>query len=407
MPETYTHTIKHEELLEDKLAKILKSGKLDEFEKQTEQYADFTIEELDRYISLCNDNLAKGRPNSARSLILFPEEMCKTEEVRLQLFYLIKDNIREQRGLDNLEFELGEYQVDRRKIDQITKKGLKIRDLGRGIDIVQEINLVRSYLGQSYRGDPFTYQEFQEAMLLIIKQNEELECNPNKCLRHTETECTNLLKKTPEERGTKFLEAIHERKLWKGDDRPCQATYNKFKSMLNKGAFPEESVEIWKNLLIQFQKENHILDARYTASGYLLKSLAGERLGDDEQTIAMELLAKPNEELISLGLAYNHTYNRKKDQINLVTETTPEERCRAFIDGNRLNFQNNDICNPHRATYFYIAAKVYAPQFFPEETVPVWNKVLNQYAKENNLPNWNDALNKQTTWEKVKGIFKK
>ena len=113
-------------MLDRDLKDSLKPERRDDFEKSTAKFLFYSLEELREYIHLCDVNIMRGYNNPGGIPM---SELGETWVVKLQLYGALKEHVRRQRNLDTLNFNLGEYELDRQKVSQVGERN--IRDLGK------------------------------------------------------------------------------------------------------------------------------------------------------------------------------------------------------------------------------------------------------------------------------------
>jgi hypothetical protein len=120
-----------ETLLETLMKRFWPDADRMNFEKKAVRFLFYSPEELREYIRLCDINIGRGYGDPhAISL----RELALTREVKFQLYGALKEHVRRQRGLDTLDFALGEYELDRTKVSNVGKRSVADLDkrLGTG-----------------------------------------------------------------------------------------------------------------------------------------------------------------------------------------------------------------------------------------------------------------------------------
>jgi len=89
----------------------------------------YSPEELTEYIRLCDVNIGRGYGPSYNISL---RELALTKEIKVQLYAALKEHVRRQRNLTDLNFQLGTYQIDREKMSVVGKR--HVRDLDAMLD---------------------------------------------------------------------------------------------------------------------------------------------------------------------------------------------------------------------------------------------------------------------------------
>jgi len=95
-----------------------------DLEKKAIKFLFYSREQLRVYFELCLKNGARGYMNSAS---ISTKELRKNSYIKKQIYMALKEKVRRKRGIEDLNFEIGEYKYDANKLPK--EGNLDIRDL--------------------------------------------------------------------------------------------------------------------------------------------------------------------------------------------------------------------------------------------------------------------------------------